>query len=181
MSCLSKSERSAAAVWIAVSLAGSSPLCGCVEIDGGAVEVPWAIFSPDGRAISDCSCAVTAATATPADTSIAFVQLDLDWDSPDGSPCTDPAACAPCADRSACRFACGRKIGATPFMIPAGQYLMSLTPLDAAGDVLAIQSTAPVLRQVRRGQPTELDAFVLTASCATRCNGAVTDQPCTGG
>ena len=144
---------------------------GCVDIKGGAVEVPWAIFAPDGHAITDCACAVESpAGAQP----IAYVRLNLV-----SNP--DPAGAKPCDGIDSCRFTCSHKIGATPFMIPEGQYQMSLTPLAADGTVLAIPSTAPVLRPVTRGQPTELEAFVFTASCASRCNGGSATQPCTGG
>ena len=173
--------RSATVARLAAAIAFAASTASCVEIDGGAVEVPWAIFAPDGRAISDCSCAVTGPDATPMDTAIAFVRLDLTWASPDGTACADPASCTPCAGRSSCQFQCGRKIGATPFIIPTGQYLMSLTPLDASGDELAIESTPPVLRPVERGRPTELEAFVFTAACASRCNGGLSNQPCSGG
>ena len=150
----------------------------CVDINGGAVEVPWAIFTPDGRAITDCACALEPPAAGQAITEerpIAYVRLDL----VSASNGTNP-----CLGLDSCRFTCGRKIGATPFMIPEGQYEMSLVPLAEDGTVLAEQGltpVAPVSRPVTRGQPTELEAFAITATCASRCNGGSATQPCTGG
>lgn len=152
-----------------------APFGACVEIDGGAVEVAWGLFAKDGRAINDCSCAVPLVPAD-AETPIAFVRLDLVSD--DG---TDARPCA--AGVRDCRFACGRKIGATPFMIPPGSYLMSVVPVDASGADFpagAIDSPPAELRSVVRGQPTQLDAFMLQARCAARCNAGGPTQPCGG-
>ena len=157
-----------AAAWAWTFVGASSP--GCVEINGGAVEVSWAIFARDGRAITDCRCA---------DPSIAFVRLNLVSD-PDG-------ASQPCAGLEGCRFACDRKTGATPFLVPPGQYLMSLVPVDASGNdvpigasATSIDSPAPQSRAVVRGQPTELEAFMLEANCATSCDKG-SFSPCAGG
>jgi hypothetical protein len=147
---------------------------GCVDIKGGAVEVPWAIFDANGRAINDCACAVEAAVGDNpvGNKSIAFVRLDL---------VSATTGDAPCAGLDSCRFACSRRIGATPFMIPGGQYQMSLTPLAADGTELSIRSTPAVSRGVVVGQPTELGAFEFMAGCASGCNGGSATQPCTGG
>lgn len=151
------------------------PAAGCVDISGGAVEVSWAVFSRDGRAINDCSCA---------DPAIGYVRLQLVSE-------TDPGN-QPCAGNGACRFACGRKTGATPFFIAPGQYLMSVVPLDADGNDLAttfipgnavpsVQTPAAESGTVVRGQPTELEAFMLEADCRSTCNAGGILSPCTGG
>jgi hypothetical protein len=147
----------------------------CVDVSGGAVEVSWAVFSRDGRAINDCSCA---------DPVIGYVRLQLVSE-------TDPSN-QPCAGNSACRFACGRKTGATPFFITPGQYLMSVVPVDADGtdlpamftpgnDVPSVQTPAAESRTVVRGQPTALEAFMLEADCRSTCSGGDVFSPCTGG
>ena len=71
------------AIWIGL-LAVS-----CVDIKGGAVEVPWAIFDTNGRAINDCACAVEPPLGdNPAgDRSIAFVRLDLVSSTAGATPC----------------------------------------------------------------------------------------------
>jgi hypothetical protein len=159
------------ALAVAAALLGAG---GCVDINGGSVEVAWGVFAKDGRAINDCACAVPL-TPPGTETPIAFVRLDLVSDS-------DPAD-QPCAGNDGCRFSCNRKIGATPFMVPPGRYLMSLVPVDASGaDFPAGSVDAPPaeLRSVVKGQPTELDAFMLQARCATRCNKGGNMQPCGG-
>lgn len=152
----------AVAVGAALAVLGAGGT-GCVEIDGGAVEVPWTVFAADGRgAINDCSCAAPA---------IEYVRLRLT--AADGSD--------PCATASSCRFECHRKIGATPFMIPPGTYFMSIEPEGADGAPLVpplVSVPAPMSRQVVRGAPTELDAFDIQAACAVSCHGDVVDQPC---
>ena len=153
---------------LASALAGS----GCVEINGGAVEVSWAIFARDGRTITDCSCA---------NPQIAFVRLQLVSESNPGSQ--------PCTGNEACRFSCGRKTGATPFTIPAGQYLMSVVPVDSSGTdlpaliapgVASVQSPPPESRAVVRGQPTELESFMLEADCGMACDRGGIFNPCSG-
>ena len=158
------------ALLLGAALAIGVASAGCVEINGGAVEVSWAIFARDGRAITDCTCA---------DPNIVYVRLNLVSD-PDGT-------LQPCAGVNSCRFTCGRNVGATPFMVPPGQYLMSLVPVGADGSDLpigplapSVEIPAPESRAVVRGQPTELEAFMLEANCATSCDkGSL--NPCTGG
>jgi hypothetical protein len=138
---------------------------GCVDIAGGAVEVPWAIFAFDGRAITDCACAVP---------TIASVRLEL-TSHPDG-------ALRPCDGLSSCTFSCREKIGATPFVIPPGRYLMGLVPLTEGGleiSAAEIERTSPLLRDVVRGQPTELEAFFFKAPCSAGCRGSSATEPCT--
>src|SRR5215208_4364359 len=119
----------------------------CVSIDGGAVEVNWVVRTDDGRAITDCSCS---------DPQIASLRLQLVGASGDVKGAT------PCQDRTSCQFPCQRHTGATPFDIPPGFYLISLVPVDAAGQDLSllqaplhVQTPAPVLREVVKGQPTQ--------------------------
>jgi hypothetical protein len=147
---------------------------GCVRIDGGAVEISWVVRSYDGRAITDCGCS---------DPQIAKVQLDLVGMGGDIDGTT------PCEGRPECQFPCQRQTGSTPFEIPQGragadgvapQYKISLTPLGTDGEPLAgVQAPAPILRSVVRGQPTEVEAFLLVAQCAVACSGMNTSGVCT--
>jgi len=136
-------------------LAGAA---GCVSIDGGSVEVAWTVFAADGRGvITDCACA---------DPPIAFVQLKL------GGPPENPAQADPCAGNTACRFACGRHDGITPFFIPPGPYLMSIEPLTADGMAIAGDMVPdPLVGQVTKGLSHDLGAFAIQAPCAMRCHG----------
>jgi hypothetical protein len=134
----------------------------CVPIDGGAVETSWVVRTEDGRAITDCQCS---------DPQIAKVRLKLV-----GASGTVKET-LPCQDRSSCEFSCQRHTGATPFDIPPGFYLISLIPVDAAGQDLTVlapgsqvETPAPILREVVRGQPTQLDALALVGKCASSCS-----------
>jgi hypothetical protein len=146
------------------SLAGATS---CVQIDGGAVEVSWEVHA-NGRAITDCSCA---------DPAIAKVRIDLvgKGGAIDGA--------TPCAGRTQCEFSCQRKTGATPFDVPETQpgetYLVSVVALDADGHDLP-RSIAPpaVERTVTRGQPTEVEAFLLEVGCAASCGGMNSSGVC---
>jgi hypothetical protein len=154
---------------------------GCVRIDGGAVEISWAVHSTQGQAITDCGC------ASPP---IAFVQLDLlgvDGDFPVAMPCDGKAEC---------RFPCQRQTGSTSFDIAPGtpiagsqpQYQISVSAIGEDGTDLSspvdageppVQTQAPILHAVVRGQPTEVEAFLLVARCSDDCSTANSSGVCT--
>ena len=134
----------------------------CVSIDGGAVEASWVVRTEDGRAITDCQCS---------DPQIANVRFEL------VGALGAVEGALPCQGRSSCQFSCQRHTGATPFDIPPGFYLISLVPVDAAGQDLTmlaagsrVQTPAPILREVVQGQPTQLDALALVGKCASSCS-----------
>jgi hypothetical protein len=145
-----------------VFLALAAAAVSCVSIDGGAVEASWVVRTDDGRAITDCQCS---------DPQIAGVRLQLV-----GASGTVKGT-LPCQDRSTCQFSCQRHTGTTPFDIPPGFYLISLVPVDAAGQDLVtmagaqqVQTPAPILREVVKGQPTQLDALAIVGKCASSCS-----------
>ena len=131
----------------------------CVEINGGAVEVSWVIRSRAGSAITDCGC------ASP---SIATVRLRL------VRVGGALAGATPCANQAQCDFPCPRQTGSTPFNIPETQgtekYEVSVVAVGADGSTLPeVLTPAPILREVVRGQPTEVESMQLVANCATEC------------
>jgi hypothetical protein len=133
---------------------------GCVQISGGAVEVSWVVHA-NGRAITDCSCS---------DPQIAEVRINLVGQGGAIQGTT------PCAGQAKCEFACQRQTGATPFDIPETtgdeMYQVSVVAVGTEGqDLPQVQAPAPVLYSVVRGQPTEVEAFLLNAGCSTACNG----------
>jgi hypothetical protein len=136
----------------------------CVQINGGAVEISWLVVaSGTGGIITDCSCAQPA---------IAKVRLVLvgKGGSIDGT--------TPCAGQAQCDFPCQNQTGATAFDIPptgtGESYNASLVAVGADGSELAgIMAPDPILLQVVKGQPTEVGAFALTATCAPACSGNV--------
>jgi hypothetical protein len=147
---------------------------GCVRIDGGAVEISWVVRSPEGRAITDCTCAAPV---------ISRVQLKL------VGVGGDIAETTPCDGRPECAFPCQRQTGSTPFEINPGlaesdgevpEYQISVTALGVDGATLfGVQSPAPILRSVVQGQPTEVEAFLLVTKCADYCSGTNISDPCT--
>ena len=131
----------------------------CVEIDGGAVEISWVIRSETGSAITDCGC------ASP---SIATVRLKLTGV---GGTIEDYQ---PCAGNAHCDFPCGRQTGSTPFNIKEThgdeRYQVSIAAVGTDGtELLQVMTPAPILREVVRGQPTEVESMQLVALCATEC------------
>ena len=151
--------------------AGVGVGAGCVRIDGGAIEVSWVVHA-NGRAITDCTC------SSP---EIARVRIQLVGQ---GGAIQGTM---PCAGQAACEFACQRQTGATPFDIPETQgdeqYAVSLVAVGEDGaDLRApdVQTPAPILMTVVKGQPTEVDAFLIEASCAPACEvnkTAVCERP----
>jgi len=134
-------------------------LAACVKIDGGAVEISWVVRSKTGSAITDCGC------ASP---KIAKVRLKLVGmgGAIDGA--------TPCDGQAQCDFPCGRQTGATAFDIQethgTERYAVSVVALGADGSELSeVMTPAPILREVVRGQPTEVESMQLVADCATEC------------
>jgi hypothetical protein len=134
-------------------------LATCVEIDGGAVEISWVIRSDSGSAITDCGC------ASPA---IAKVRLVLRGDRGAIRDVT------PCAGQAQCDFPCARQTGSTSFNIQEThgdeRYEVSVVAIGVDGSELAqVTAPAPILREVVRGQPTEVESMQLVAKCAAEC------------
>ncbi len=154
----------------AVAVAAAAAVSeGCVQVEGGAVEIDWLVRSTDGRAIGSCAC------ADPAIARVRFAVVPqsggADW----------------CEGREACTFSCDRQTGATSFAVPPGRYALSIIPIDASGQDLRVATDgranivmvpAPILRDIRFGQPTHLPALLMTASCADRCSGANPKTAC---
>ncbi len=133
----------------------------CVKIDGGAVEVSWVIRSTTGSAITDCGCA---------DPPIAKVRLVL------VGVGGAIAGTTPCAGKAQCDFPCQRQTGSTAFDIAettdGEKYEISVVAVGADGQEIPqsqVMTPAPILRDVVRGQPTEVEAFQMVAPCAAAC------------
>jgi hypothetical protein len=136
----------------------------CVDIDGGAVEISWVIRSRAGSAITDCGCA---------DPSIAKVRLVLARVDAAGVPI---AGATPCAGQAQCDFTCSRQTGATQFDIQEThgleRYEVSVVAVGTDGNEIPkeqVMMPAPILREVVRGQPTEVESMQLVADCAPEC------------
>jgi hypothetical protein len=138
----------------------------CVQIDGGAIEVSWALYA-NGRAVTDCSCS---------DPTIVSFRLDVTGK----GGAIDGAK--PCAGRPECVFSCQRQTGATPFDIPETHgdetYQIGIVAVDKDGvdlkdgaGMLIQAPTAQISRTVVRGQPTEVEALAVEVTCAAACDG----------
>ena len=140
-------------------------LVACVKIDGGAVEISWVIRTDQGKAINDCGCA---------DPAITTVRLVLQGSDVSGNPI---AGATPCAGQAQCDFPCERQTGATAFDIPPTNgdekyYAISLVPVGPDGTEYTkaqVDRPASILREVVRGEPTEVGSTQLVAGCATAC------------
>jgi hypothetical protein len=131
----------------------------CVRIDGGAVEISWVVRAADGRAITDCGCS---------DPAIARVKLKLVGRGGDIEGTT------PCEGRAQCEFPCQRQTGSTPFDIKethGGEMYEVSVAAVGADDMELPQVGTPeqILRNVVRGQPTELEVFELVSQCSAEC------------
>jgi hypothetical protein len=134
-------------------------LATCVEIDGGAVEISWVIRSQSGSAITDCGC------ASPSIGKVRLVLRGLGGAIQDATPC---------AGQAQCDFPCSRQTGSTKFNIQetrgGERYQVSVVAIGVDGSELTqVMTPAPILREVVRGQPTEVESMQLVANCATEC------------
>jgi len=143
---------------------------GCVAIDGGAVEASWVLSTNDGqRRISDCGC------TCPPIAKIRFQLVPLS-----GGP-------DPCLGRASCQFSCDSWSGATRFDIPPDTYAISLVPAGADGKDIASSPSDPcragggvdpLVREVKKGGLTQLNALMVHADCALECGGSDSTKVC---
>jgi hypothetical protein len=138
--------------WGGAALLLALALAGCVDVDGGAVEVGWDLRFPDGRRTDDDDNYIDCTKAQLGKMALAL---------PPVGPGTDP-----CAGDDRCRFPCSHMgFGTTPFVIPEGEYSISLQILDPTGSPLGsgegIVTPGPIVRQVRTGQITSLSVNLI--------------------
>ena len=155
-----------AALPLAMSAIGV--MSGCVSIDGGAVEARWDLqFGGDtctAPGASDPLCQrghrVSCALGN-----VGFVEVVLDALSGHEDPCDREGA--------PCRFSCEDLVGTTTFFIPEGDYAISLRARDRAGVALGpgdgIALPAPVVRQILKGELTNLDVNLIIVQACSGC------------
>jgi len=119
---------------------------GCVNIQGGAVEARWVLRNNNGIAVA-CD------DGQPNIDTVRFVLVPSEGGQD------------PCAATTHCRFACQDLAGITPFVIPQGAYTMSIQPLGVdqqpLGPKQGVAVPLPTVRQVRKGQLTDLDVNMI--------------------
>jgi len=136
-------------------------LAACVKIEGGAVEISWVVRSQAGSAIADCGC------ASPPIAKVRLILVGMGG-AIDGQ--------MPCEGQAQCDFPCARQTGSTAFNIQEThgdeRYAVSVVALGTDGSEIpkeVVDHPASILREVVRGQPTEVESMQLVANCATEC------------
>ena len=131
----------------AVMCAGAAFGSGCVAVNGGAIELAWTVRT-------------TAADTADCDTQkIATVGLYV-------APCDDGGleGCAgPDAPASPFQaFSCGRGRGSTDFSIAPGRKKIWIAAFCADGSAASVTVPEPILRDVAKGEVTELNALLIS-------------------
>lgn len=137
-------------------------LSGCVELDGGAVELSWTLREFDGDAVSGCGRARHA--GAPAGEPL-FAEMRLCWQAaPDG------VASAACDESFT--FECGPRHGVSGFELPPGPTAFWLEPLCSDGTLAAIvgyQVPPPIVRDVVVGAVVTLNSLLVVVDEAVAC------------
>lgn len=128
---------------------------GCIPIEGGAVEAGWDLRFPDGRRVDDGLCSSRG---------LAGLRIALEPVAPDTYAPT--GGVDPCQGAGHCQFECAPfGSGTTDFAIPEGTYAIALTVLDTTGKSLGpgdgVVTPAPVVRQIRTGEVTDLNVNLI--------------------
>ena len=142
---------------------------GCVEVDGGALEVRWDIRDED---VGRINCDIARQRVGLASLRLSAVPLTDTPSSADGGSSSDGSAGANdlCAVDDRCTFACDTAgddvlLGITPFFLPGGRYLIRSVGLDGDGSALTsargLVTPAAVVRQVNSGEVTDLNVNLI--------------------
>ncbi|HKA88720.1 MAG TPA: hypothetical protein VKE22_13720 [Haliangiales bacterium] len=119
-------------------------LCACVDVNGGAVELSWSLRTDTGI---ERTCPQTA-----------IVQVALCMRDCDTQPCAGALACPN-------TFPCERQRGTTQFDIPPGRKEITIRPDCASGPALVVVPP-PLVRDIVKGDVTELNALLITVPSA---------------
>ena len=111
-------------------------LAGCVDINGGAVELRWEIRQTDGNK-TDCS-----------DTLVAEVQLCA-------TP-VDSVGSGYCE-----QWTCSDYQGSTGFSIVPGRYALAIKPVCADGSTALASVPDAIVRDISNGNVAELNTLVI--------------------
>lgn len=150
----------APAVFVGAFVSAFVSLGGCVDINGGAVELSWSFQTFQGGSINDeCE-----------DTQVESVRLC--WRPRDGTnDCTTPGFFAD--------FSCNEFRGITAFTIGAGEQLLEIAPICTGAteppDRQQYDVPAPILRDVVWGEVVTLDSLLIVID---EIDEESTDQSC---
>jgi hypothetical protein len=128
---------------------------GCVQVDGGAVELSWSLRTFEGESITSCGDAAIARVR------LCWISLELD-----GGEAQDG-----CRPQNSREFACGNESGITGFDLPPGRTSLFVQPICLDGSA-AREGTydvpAPIVRTVQEGKVVTLSSLLIVASDHTR-------------
>jgi len=146
-------------------LCGVGPSSGCIEVEGGAVEVGWDLRIPqNGQRIGCKGDNENKGALRRLNLNKLFLGLSL-------VPIAGGAD--PCANDGRCRFECDTEVeqvltGITPFFIPQGEYSIVTKGLgvDIHGQVKQLTAAElvappPVVRTVTTGEITDLNVNLI--------------------
>lgn len=160
-----RTARAVSRVGMCVSiLAALLGLLGCVDVDGGAVEVRWDIRDTGGGRVG---CPGARSRVGLFTLGLSIVPL-----AGDGGVAADR-----CGDADArCRFACDAGeddvlLGITPFFVPDGEYTLRSVGYDADGAALGppdgVVTPSPVVRTLNAGEVTDLNVNMIIVNAAS--------------
>jgi hypothetical protein len=135
---------------LALALVGGT---GCLQIEGGAVEVAWVLRHSDNTA-GKCD-----DSHLPSQYRIDRIRLRV---TPEDDLGMD--LCASADPPGTCEFSCEDGGGTTRFDIPEGTYYFDLVPLTADGSVIpasVVAVPAPLRRTIVEGDITDLGIWQL--------------------
>jgi hypothetical protein len=127
---------------------------GCVDVNGGAVELSWKLRAETGSDLTFLDCVISLA---PTNQVVEVSQIQLDWRVGD--------------EVGVRRFLCNDEAGATKFEVPAGQAFLHVTPIcpnNVVADPATFSSPPPEQREVNVGDTVSLGAIeilVEVSSC----------------
>lgn len=125
---------------------------GCVEIDGGAVELSWSLRTFGGAAVESCGEA-------------AIQDIRLCWEPlEDGATTTEGAVCRAGQRR---RFSCSDSSGVTGFVLDPGRTAFWIEPVCDDGEAADPGTYAvppPIVRTVQEGKIISLTSLLLVVS-----------------
>lgn len=134
-----------AALWAAIGSAG------CVEIDGGAVELSWSLRSFEGNSVGNCG-------------DVGISRMQICWQSLEDDQPLDTLACL--SEHSA-DFPCSEANGTSGFTIDPGRTAFWLEPLCENAQPPAPESyqvPPPITRQVEEGRIVTLDSLLVVVA-----------------
>lgn len=134
--------------WRAIALIAIT-CSGCVQIDGGAVELSWAVFDFAGEGQSCIQAGIS--------------DVNLCWQAADGL-----STGFVCEDASSHDFDCATEQGSTAFEVPPGRTSLWIEITCRGTEQRAIEGTyqvpAPIVRTVVDGEIVSLNSLLIIST-----------------